>query len=103
MRSLLIRSGIILASATPLLALAAPGNLKELIELFTGLINPLIALLTGLAVLFFVWGIVKYILSAGNEKHTAEAKSAMLYGIIGLFVLFSFWGIVQLLARSIFG
>lgn len=92
-----------LAFGTPLLALAqGPKNLAELIGVFTGLINPLIGLLTGLAVLLFVWGIVQYILYAGDEKKKKSAKDTLLYGIIALFVLFSFWSIVQLLKNSIF-
>lgn len=82
---------------------AAPQNLKELIEGFTGLINPILALLTGLAVLYFVGGIVKYIKNAGDAKKAAEGKSIMIYGVLALFVLFSFWGIVQFIYQDIFG
>lgn len=90
--------------ATPLVMFAAaPKNLGELIGIATSLINPILSLLTGLAVLYFVWGIVKYIKSAGDAKAAAEGKSIMLYGILGLFVLFSFWGIVQFIYTDIFG
>lgn len=90
-------------AATPLFVFAAPGNLAELIKLFTDLINPLIALMTGLAVLFFIWGIVQYIFYASDEKKKLSAKNTMVYGVIALFVLFSFWGIVRFLQESIFG
>jgi hypothetical protein len=87
----------------PLAVFAAPGNLKELIGLFTELVNPIIGLLTGLAVLFFIWGIVKYILYAGDESKKISAKNTMVYGIIALTVLFSFWGIITFFKDSIFG
>jgi hypothetical protein len=91
----------------PLLASAAcpatPSNLTDLICKATDLVNPLIALMTGLAVLFFIWGIVKYIFYAGDEKAKVSAKNTMVYGIIALFVLFSFWGIVGFIKNSIFG
>ncbi|HXK39924.1 MAG TPA: pilin [Candidatus Paceibacterota bacterium] len=87
----------------PLLVFAAPKNLKELIKVFTDLINPVIGLLTGFAVLLFVWGIVEYILYSGDEKKKKSAKDTLFWGVIALFVLFSFWSIVQLLKRSIFG
>ncbi len=103
MKLFFARLAILLTSSVPLLAFAAPGNLADLIKLFTDLINPLIGLLTGVAVLLFIWGIVRYILSAGDEKQTVSAKNTMVYGIIALFVLFSFWGIVQFLKSSIFG
>ncbi len=93
----------LLLATVPTLTLAAPSDLKELIGLATDLINPILGLLTGLAVLYFVWGIVKYMKSAGDPKSAGEGKSIMLYGILGLFVLFSFWGIVQFFYTDIFG
>lgn len=88
---------------TPFLVLAAPNDLGDLIDMTIDLINPLIALCTALAVLAFVWGIVKYIASAGDQKKKESARNTMIYGIIGLFVLFSFWGIVRFIATDIFG
>lgn len=93
----------IVLSALPMVAFAAASTLKELINDAIGLINPLLALLTGLAVLAFVWGIVKYIASAGDEKSKQGGKNIIIYGIIGLFVLFSFWGIVRFVKVEIFG
>lgn len=97
--------GIVSATlATPLVMFAAaPQNLGELIAGFTSLINPILGLLTGLAVLYFVWGIVQYIKNAGDAKAAAAGKSTMLYGILALFILFSFWGIVQFIYFEIFG
>jgi hypothetical protein len=88
----------------PVVAFAAPPkNFKELIKIFTDLVNPILGLFTGLAFLFFFWGIVRYILYASDEKKRISAKSTFVQGIFALFVLFSFWGIVKLLSRSIFG
>ncbi len=81
---------------------AAPQNLLDLIDLVKSYINPIIGLLTGLAVLFFIMGIVRYIANAGDEKKAKEGKSIMIYGVLALFILFSFWGIVQLFYNSIF-
>jgi hypothetical protein len=92
-------------SLVPLLAAAQiqEKNLRGVIKFFTDLIDPIIGLVTGIAVLLFIWGIVKYIIAQGSETAKASAKNTMFYGVIALFVLFSFWGIVQLLRRSIFG
>lgn len=80
-----------------------PGNLKDLICSAMELVNPIIALLTGLAVVFFVWNVLRFIMSAGDEKGRGVAKNGIIYGVIGLFVLFSFWGLVELLRASVFG
>lgn len=103
MKSSLVYIGLV--SLVPHLASAVekPDDLAGLIKLFTDLVNPLIGLLTGLAVLLFVWGIVTYIAAQSNEQMKASAKNTMFYGVIALFVLFSFWGIVEFLQNSIFG
>ncbi len=82
---------------------STPGNLKDLICSAMELVNPIIALLTGLAVVYFVWNVLRFIMSAGDEKGRGTAKNGIIYGVVGLFVLFSFWGLVELLRASIFG
>lgn len=95
----------LIAGFLPLIVFgAAPTDIKSLISMFTtDLVNPLIALFSTLAVLYFVWGIAKYISSAGDQKKAQEGKSVMTYGILALFVLFSFWGIIQFIHTDIFG
>lgn len=95
-----ISSGILLL---PYIAFAAPQNLGKLVRMATDLINPLIGLCTGLAVLAFVWGIAKYVGSAGDEKKKESGRNIMVYGTIALFVLFSFWGIVKFIKTDVFG
>lgn len=108
-KSFLTPLTVALLSLMPLVTRAAeacptsPGNLKELICSAMELVNPVIALLTGLAVVFFVWNVLRFIMSAGDEKGRATAKNGIIYGVIGLFVLFSFWGLVELLRASVFG
>ncbi len=100
---------IVSLSLMPLVTRAAdacpttPKNLKDLICSAMELVNPVIALLTGLAVVYFVWNVLRFIMSAGDEKGRATAKNGIIYGVIGLFVLFSFWGLVELLRTSVFG
>lgn len=69
------------------------------------LINPLILLVSGLALLFFMWCLARFImgLSNGNEEQVKAGKNCMTWGIVALFVLFSFWGILSILQSSAFG
>jgi hypothetical protein len=92
----------IAVSLVPTVIFAAPRNLGELIGSFLKLINPILGLLTGLAVVYFVWGIVQYIKNSGDESAAKKGKSTMLYGMFALFILFSFWGIVQFIYNDIF-
>lgn len=84
----------------PFVTHAAGEDFKSLICSLVGLVNPLIALLSGLAVLAFLWGITKYIFAAGDEGKKVDGKNTMVYGLIGLFVFFSFWGIINFVQKS---
>ena len=79
-------------------------TLKQLIHnIISDVIKPVIPLLIGLAVVFFIIGIIKFIASAGDEDKRREGKNIMVWGIIGLFVIVSMWGLVGLLSNTFFG
>jgi len=59
-------------------------------------------LLIGLAVVVFLWGVVKFVTAAGDEEKRKEARQTMLWGVIIFAVIVSIWGLVALL-RSVFG
>lgn len=87
---------IVVLSILPLTASAQLTGVKSLITAVGGLINPLIAILTGLALLAFLWGLVRFIFSVGgDEKAVEEGKRIMKWGIIALFVFVSVWGIIS--------
>jgi hypothetical protein len=65
------------------------------------LVNTLIPLLFALALLVFVWGVVKFIFNSGNELKKSEGKRVMIGGIIALFVIASVWGIVAFIGKSL--
>lgn len=70
----------------------------ELIKSVGGLVNSLIAIVIGLALLAFFWGLAKFIFNvSGDEKSIEEGKRIMIWGIITLFVMVSVWGIVGFL------
>lgn len=62
-----------------------------------GLINQLVPILIALALVFFLWGVVTFILAAGDEDARSAGKQKMIWGILGLFVIVSVWGLVGLL------
>ena len=67
---------------------------KGIIQGIGGLVYMLIPISASLALLFFFWGLAKFILHSGDEKGREEGKEVMKWGIIALFVLVSIWGIV---------
>lgn len=78
-------------------AAATPKNLTDIIKLFTDVGVALIPFLGAVAFLFFVWGVARFIKSAGNEKEIKESKNFLIWGIVGLFVLITVWGIIAFL------
>jgi hypothetical protein len=74
-----------------------PSNLTQLVNLLLGLINPLLIVLVGLAILAFFKGLIGFLYSAGDVASHKAGKSLMIWGLIGLFVMISFIGIIRLL------
>ena len=70
----------------------------EILEVF----DLLVPLLVGVALIVFVWGVVKFIAASGDDKAYEEGRRRMLWGVIILFVIISMWGLVRL-ARTILG
>jgi len=76
----------------------------DIVNIILGnIIDPLVVLLVALALVFFMWGVAKYILHAGDENKRAEGIKMMTYGIIGLFVIVSVWGLIRILQDTFFG
>jgi|SRR3989344_2543327 len=78
-------------------------GVKDLITAVGGLINPLIAILVGVALLVFFWGLARFIFRlGGDEKAVEEGKRIMKWGLIALFVMVSVWGIIDFMQDAIF-
>jgi len=101
-----VLTGFSLFALTPMLAFAQGnsdlGNVEEFIESIGELVNLLIPIVFALALLFFLWGLAKYIFAAGNEEAKESGKRIMIWGIIALFIMASVWGIVAFL-QDLFG
>ena len=77
-------------------------GVKELIQAVGSLINPLIAVLVGLALLAFFWGLAKFIFRVGgDEKALEDGKNLMKWGLVALFVIVSVWGIIGFMQSAV--
>ncbi len=82
----------------------ATGNFQQLISCVTStILNPMVGLLIGVALVVFLWGIVKYISSGADSTKRKEGAALVFYGVIGLFVMISVWGLVSFLSTTFFG
>jgi len=93
----------VLTFLTPSLASAfslstAGVNFKSIICYILSILYLVIPILFGLAIIFFFWGLSKFILnSTGNEKEIQVGKSYMVWGLVALFVLVSFRAIISII------
>ncbi len=82
----------------PMLAMAK--DLKEVIADIVSILNALIPLLIGIALIYFIIGVIKYVSAGAEEDKRKEARNVMIYGIIGLFVIVAVWGLVKIVAST---
>ncbi|HEY4513445.1 MAG TPA: hypothetical protein VJH06_02960 [Candidatus Paceibacterota bacterium] len=103
---------LLLIVLVPSLVLAANGDpvtganvcasvtgIGNLICKFKELLNSLIPLIVLLGVVFFVWGVVVYVI-AGGEEAKKKGKDRIIYGLIGLAIILSLAGLVNLIAKT---
>jgi hypothetical protein len=65
------------------------------------LLNALVPLLIGIAVVYFIWEVFQYTIAADEDKKKT-ARTQIIWGIVGIFVMVSVWGLVNIL-QSTFG
>ncbi len=85
------------------IALAGEGAVeasKFVDKLNTIILFPLIALLSGVAFLVFIYGCVIYIFNGTSDSAREEGKKHIMYGIIGLVVMISAWGLLSIAANT---
>lgn len=87
------------ASATAPPQASTPTGLQGVMSTILGLLNTVVVLLISLAVVFFIWGIVKYIMADSDDEKVAGRKT-MINGIIAIFVIVSVWGLVNVLDNT---
>ena len=75
--------------------------LGSMISSAKALLDQLVVLLIALAVVWFIWNVIRYTMSDDEEKK-GQAKSQMIWGVIAIAVIVSIWGLVAIL-QGIFG
>lgn len=81
---------------------AYSGNQNIFTVLSTGqsLMNLLVRVLVGFAILVVIFGVISFMMADGEEAKT-KARDTILYGVLGLFVITSIWGLVAILRRTL--
>lgn len=99
MKQRLLAHGLAAVTALLVPSLTLALTLYETYDIALTVIQDLIFVLIGAALLVFLWGIFKYFF-ASDDAGKKVGRSYMLWGIIGLFVMVSIWGLVNMLRSS---
>lgn len=67
-----------------------------------GLMDAAVPLLIGAAIIVFLYGVLKFILNAGDPDKRTEGRSYMIWAIVGIVVMVSVWALVYFV-QSTFG
>jgi cell division protein FtsW (lipid II flippase) len=97
MKNLLKISTVALA-LTPLFILAKT-NADSVLDVIGELLGSTLRLLFLGALVFFVYGVIKYVISV-NSDDKGNARKVVIKGIIGLFIMTSVWGIVGVIQAT---
>ncbi len=111
-KKLIVLSGLVMGLA-PVVAFAqafdstcgdygAPGvggNIGNILCTIGRILNSLIPLFVILGLVYFVWGVISYVVASDEEAKTT-GRDRMIYGIIGLAVIVAVWGLVNILINT---
>lgn len=100
MKMKLLKFALVSVPLMPLLAFAFD-PMDDIVTPLGEIINGIAPLVMVLVFIAFCWGLVKYIMSAGDPEKAKEGKSIMIYGVLALFVMASVWGLTTTLADSV--
>ena len=76
---------------------SSPSGLGAVILKLQYLLNLVIPTLIALGVVYFIWGVVQYVIG-DSEEAKKKGRDHMIFGIIGLAVIIGLWGLVYLVA-----
>lgn len=81
--------------------LSSSPKFQDLVVYVNCIINlSIIPLFFTIAVAFFVYGVVQYMLANADESKRETGKQYMVWGIIALTVMVTMWGLVNILAGT---
>jgi TM2 domain-containing membrane protein YozV len=61
------------------------------------IINPILSVIFALALVLFLFGLLRFVLSKGDENALAAGKQHMLWGTVGMTIMISVYAILWLM------
>ena len=79
-----------------------PASVKAFVgKISTEILNPLIALMFAVAMMYFFYGVAAYIWNPDNEEAREKGRTGMIWGVVGMFMMVAVFGIMRFIISSI--
>jgi hypothetical protein len=75
------------------------GTIFTLLCRIGNILNAVVPVLIALGVVYFVYGVITYVIS-DDEEAKKTGRNRIIYGIIGLAVIVGVWGLVHILTNT---
>ncbi len=75
-------------------------GIGQIASLFSDFLAYAVPTLIACAVVYFLYGVLQYVIMGDDEEKKEKAKTTILYGIVGIFVMVSVYGLVTLVKRT---
>jgi hypothetical protein len=72
-----------------------PGVVAFMTKVTNAIINPIVGVIFALALVYFMWGLMVFVMGAGDESKRTTGKQHMLWGVIGMVIMVSVYAILQ--------
>lgn len=80
----------------------AEANINTLMNSISKVVlNPLIIFIFALAVVYFVYGVMQFLLNPEDETIRKTGKQHMLWGVVGMFIMIATFGIMNLILNTL--
>jgi hypothetical protein len=103
-----LRTGVYMQLGFLALVTVAPSvvfaqrTLATLLKTVVEIISAAIPLVMLFALIFFIWGAIRLIYGAGDDRAREVGKQTMIWGTVALFCMVAIWGIVEIIQNSFF-
>ncbi len=79
-----------------------PGEVMSVIRGITNeIINPIIGVIFAAALVYFLWGLMIFVMSSADASKRAEGKQHIVWGLIGMVIMVSVITILEVGLRTI--
>lgn len=95
MKKVLIYLSSIFGSTVVAYADVAANGELVLQKVVSEIFSPLYQLAVGIALVYFFYGVAKFIYDMNDPEKKNFGKSHLLWGLVGLFIIFSVGGIIE--------